>query len=203
MFEKFINNFEVTISQNEENDKELLNLNPDSLFELLELHGGKTLNNGLYRVHTFKSSIQWASIIGQYFNGHKSKIYPYGFDWMGRQFCISRDCNKLQIMFDISTIEYFELEQELELLHDEDFVNETESMLSSDLFIQVLKFCNRESIEYNECLGYKVPLFLGGADNIENYSIIDIEMYWDMQYQLYEKVRNLPEGTNIKSIKIE
>jgi hypothetical protein len=203
MYEKFINNFEISISQNIENNPGLEDKLPDPLFTLLELHGGKTFNKGLYRLHTFKSSIQWSLIIGNYFNRYKLKIYSFGFDWMGRQFCMSSSDDNLLFMFDIAATEYFEHQQDLELLHNDDFVNETDNMLSSDLYSQILKYYNLESIGYNECLGYKIPLFLGGNDSIDNYYLSDTEVYWDLQHQLHEKVKNLPAGTNINSIKIE
>jgi hypothetical protein len=164
---------------------------------------GSCINSGLYRLHTFGSSVQWSLIIGQCFKTHKNKIYPFGFDWMGRQFCMSIDNNNLLFMFDIATAEYFELQQKLELLHDDDFINDMENMLANDIFTQVLKHSNLKSIGYNECLGYKMPLFMGGNDVVENYQLIDIEVYWETQYQLYEKVKNLPVGIIIKSIKIE
>lgn len=203
MFEKFINKFEISVSPKIEDDRELYKSLPVSLFTLFDLHGGKSCNSGLYRLHTFGSSVQWSLIIGQCFKTHKNKIYPFGFDWMGRQFCMSIDNNNLLFMFDIATAEYFELQQKLELLHDDDFINDMENMLANDIFTQVLKHSNLKSIGYNECLGYKMPLFMGGNDVVENYQLIDIEVYWETQYQLYEKVKNLPVGTIIKSIKIE
>ncbi len=40
-------------------------------------------------------------------------------------------------------------------------------------------------------------------DNMENYDRIDLEVYWQMQNQLYKKVQNFSEGTDLQTIKFE
>ena len=106
-------------------------------------------------------------------------------------------------MLDPATGEDFELEQDIDRLHDDDFVDDTDDMLAIELFKKVMKYHNLKEIGYNECLGYKVPLFLGGKDSIENYELSDIEVYWGIVSQLFKKVQDLPDGTNIKSIKFD
>ena len=54
-----------------------------------------------------------------------------------------------------------------------------------------------------QCAGYKVPLFLGGEDNSDNMELIDMEVYWDMTTQIWEAVKDLPEGTKIGNIRFE
>ena len=47
-----------------------------------------------------------------------------------------------------------------------------------------------------ECVGYKVPLFLGGEDSLEKMEVSDMEVYWDMTDQLCEErfVAEVGEG---------
>lgn len=54
-----------------------------------------------------------------------------------------------------------------------------------------------------ECAGYRIPLFLGGEDSLENMEVSDMEVYWDMTDQLWEAVKDLPEGTKIGNISFE
>lgn len=203
MFQKFAQKFVLTGTELIQEDKELYKDIPQALYTLLNLHGGKSFNNGLYRVHSFNSSVHWSLIIGEFFPKYQSKVYPFGFDWMGRQFCMSTSNESLLFMLDPATGEDFELQQELNLLHDDDFVNTPEDILASDLFSEVLQHCKLKFIKYNECIGYKIPLFLGGEDSVGNYQKSDLEVYWEIQNQLYKKAQNLPEGTKIKSIKFE
>jgi hypothetical protein len=52
------------------------------------------------------------------------------------------------------------------------------------------------SINYKECIGYKVPLFLGGKDTTDNFEIADLEVYWEITCQLYHQVKDLPRYKN-------
>lgn len=46
-------------------------------------------------------------------------------------------------------------------------------------------------------------LFLGGEDSLENMEVSDMEVYWDMTDQLWEAVKDLPEGTKIGNVSFE
>ena len=40
-------------------------------------------------------------------------------------------------------------------------------------------------------------------DSLENMEVSDMEVYWDMTDQLWEAVKDLPEGTKIGNISFE
>jgi hypothetical protein len=203
MIKPFLHRFNITSQESiVEQGKDFYKNIPTEFFVLLDQCGGVTLNKGLYRIHSFESSIKWAFKIGEYFDQYRHRIYPFGFDWMGRQFCLSTT-DDILYMFDPAAGQVFELRQTLLLLHNDDFVNNTDDMLSVNLFYKVLSFYSMSSIAYNQCLGYKIPLFLGGRDEIDNYNLQDIEVYWHIESELYKKAKYLPEGTAVKNIKIE
>jgi len=202
MLDFFLNKFKKTGQIFVEEDKSFFRDLPLELYNLIATQGGSTFESGLYRVHTFSGSLRWSLLITDYFSNYSNKVYPFGYDWMGRQFC-SNQSGDILFMFDPAVGEAFELKQTVDLLHNEDFVDDMDSMLSSNLFVDLLKKQDLNEIKYNECLGYKVPLFLGGKDVIENYEIQDMEVYWHIQNQLYEKVKDLPEGTRIRNIDLE
>ena len=52
-----------------------------------------------------------------------------------------------------------------------------------------------------QCVGYKVPLFLGGKDTLENLEVIDLEVYWSMSGQLRQDTRTLPPGASIGQVR--
>jgi hypothetical protein len=39
-----------------------------------------------------------------------------------------------------------------------------------------------------ECIGYRVPLFLGGSDTVENLEKVDLDVYWHLHGQLIQKI---------------
>ena len=203
MLDNFINHFHITNSEENVLGNDINTDHSEILRPLIQIYGGKTLNNGLYRIHTFKSSLFWSSVIAEYFTKYTNKIHPFGFDWMGRQFCINAENQKKLLMFDPATGENFVLEQDLLALHDDDFVKETDDMLGIDLFNRLLEYYDLNEISYEECLGYKVPLFLNGKDSIENYEKWNLEVYWHFQHTLYEETKRYPNGTIIKSVNVK
>ncbi|WP_425270988.1 hypothetical protein [Mucilaginibacter endophyticus] len=38
-------------------------------------------------------------------------------------------------------------------------------------------------------------MFLGGKDEVANLEITQMEIYWELSYQIYNKTKNLPPGT--------
>ena len=76
-------------------------------------------------------------------------------------------------------------------------------VLADSLFREVLSFCRLKMLNYNECLGYKIPLFLNGKDVVANHEKLDLEVYWHLSTQIYNKIKNLPDGTRIDNIVLE
>ena len=62
-------------------------------------------------------------------------------------------------------------------------------MLSLNYFNQWLEKNNNKIIKYGECVGLKVPLFLGGKDELDNLEEIDMEVYWTMTLDINNAVK--------------
>jgi len=174
---------------------------PKSLLELFREFGACSVRKGIYRILDFSSSVHWAIIVETYFPPYKGKIIPFAFDWMGRQFCLHRDKPNIIFMFDPATHEDLWFKQSLVDFHNIDLVDDSESVLADGLFESVLKHLQIEKLPYNECIGYKIPLFLNGKDQIDNLERISMEVYWEFQCQLFDQIKNLPEGTKISTVK--
>jgi hypothetical protein len=120
-----------------------------------------------------------------------------------RQFAADVNRTDFILMFDPSTAEALELQQNIASFHNEELVNDRESYLTQSSFDKLLGVLRIEELPFNKCLGYKVPLFLGGKDKLDNYELSDLEVYWDFQSQIYHQIKDLPPGTKINSIKLE
>ena len=59
---------------------------------------------------------------------------------------------------------------------------------------------NPSDLAFDQCAGYKVPLFLGGEDSIHNLELSDIEVYWSLMAQLRLATIDLAPGTRISEI---
>jgi hypothetical protein len=203
MYETFLQNFEITSSLNEKADESLTSSLDFEISAFFSESSGLSLNNGVYKTHTPNSSVHWSILIGNYFPNFSGKLIPFGFDWMGRQFAVHASKTNIILMFDPSTAEYFELEQRMDDFHNNELVNDKESILSESQFRAVTESLSMNSIAYDSCLGYKIPLFLNGSDEITNYEISDIEVYWEFMRQVYVKIKDLPDGTRIETIKFD
>ena len=53
------------------------------------------------------------------------------------------------------------------------------------------------------CVGYDIPLFLGGRDEVDNLAVVDIWVYWSISGQLRVQTLGLDPGTRISSATIE
>lgn len=58
-----------------------------------------------------------------------------------------------------------------------------DACLASTFYKEWVEYCGNKA-KLNYCMGYKVPLFLGGEDDISNLEEIDMEVYWSVTGQL-------------------
>ena len=173
--------------------------NNDSLKSLFSQLAGLTFDNGILRIHSLGSSYVWTEYITYYFEEYKNKVYSFAFDWLGRQFSVDLFNKDLIYMFDPATGESFKLEQNIFGFFNEDLSIYKEGTLITDEFYQ-LSNLHLNNLDFNQCIGYKKILFLGGEDNISNLELIDMEVYWEINRQVFRKIKGLPEGMKINKI---
>ena len=170
---------------------------------LFEEFSGAVFDDGLFKIHNKGSFYLWTELTFEYFKKFKGNSYCFAFDWVGRQYAVNYINNRPRIlMLDPATAEAFELEKNIELFFNEDLVEYKKEMLEFDKFKHLKKKLNSK-LKFEECFGFKKMLFLGGKDDLENYELIDLEVYWELNYQIYTKTKDLPGGTLIDNINIE
>jgi len=200
MFKTFKSNFTEfsTIANPLFNMKDI----PFKYKELLLDCGGKSYDNGLYSIHTFEDSVKWTGLLYQYFEKFKDAILSFGHDWKGRQFCVPIRTGECIYMFDPASQGDYYFEENLLDFHNNTLPNTKVENLDADIFEQVLNHLGIKSIEYHNCIGFNTPLFLNGKEELDNYKVIDLEVYWDIEYQLYQQASKLPPGTRISGVNI-
>lgn len=199
MFKKFKAYFSqyTTVTNVVIDNKEI----PFKYTELLLDVGGVSYNKGLYTIHTFESSLKWAKILSAYFEGYKNEILPFAFDWWGRQYCVPKKGYESIYVFDPIDLKDYFLEENLIDFHNITLVDDTD-LLDSAYFQEALHALKIDGIKQNKCIGYKIPLFLNGNTDLLNLQIVDIEVYWDTQHQIYNQIKDLPDGTRINAAAI-
>lgn len=154
--------------------------------------GGIQFGRGLFTVLDKANALVLEKKLGYAFPEYKGAFRLFGFDWMGRCFAVPADNEDKVIVFDPGVFEAYDVS-----LGFRDFVNKaipmsTNECLSSDAFISWYKATGETPAE-GSCIGYKIPLFLGGADAIDNFETVNMEEYWDIITKAGRKLRGLED----------
>ncbi|HEY8719031.1 T6SS immunity protein Tdi1 domain-containing protein [Pengzhenrongella sp.] len=108
-------------------------------------------------------------------------------DWLGRQFSLdasrgTRDDPEV-LLFDVGAGETLEIPTAFSAFHETELTEYTDAALASEFFEQWLRG-HPEPVRFDQCVGYQVPLFLGGADELGNLGRTDLDVYWTLTGQL-------------------
>lgn len=143
--------------------------------------------SGIYRVHDSRSASVFESVI-QMHPGWSGRVLPFGFDSLGRQFALDVDEGKAEVlMFEPGTGEVREVPCIFADFHDRELVDQAEAALAESFFEEWVEVSGK-GVPWAACAGYKVPLFLGSADVVENLEVSDVEVCWSSCVQLWPGV---------------
>lgn len=58
-------------------------------------------------------------------------------------------------------------------------------------------------LDEDSCIGYRIPLFLGGPDSINNMEKADRSVYLHMLCELWRSTSQLPQETSVERVELE
>ncbi|MFI2362996.1 T6SS immunity protein Tdi1 domain-containing protein [Promicromonospora sp. NPDC019610] len=166
---------------------------------------GISFAGGLYRVHNSASGARALDFVGGAFPEFRNRAFPFGFDWLGRQFALdfsrTSDGQPLVVLLEPGTGEALEIPVTFLTFHEEELIDFADAALARNFFQEWIAMQpDVEPLSHDKCVGYRVPLFLGGKDVVENLEVSDIDVYWSICGQLRNGTRNLPPGTSVNEI---
>lgn len=170
---------------------------------LIDELGGRSFGSGIFKVFSREELEKWDRIVGACYTVLRGDFKLFGYDWMGRCFAIdgNRPHTGEVVLLEIGTIKTLYIERGLlDFLNDE-IPHRADACLAAEFYADWL--ASHGPVGPMECAGYRIPLFLGGEDSLDNMEVSDMEVYWDMTDQLWEAVKDLPEGTKIGNISFE
>jgi hypothetical protein len=177
----------------------------DSLTGLFDRFGGCTFERGLYRVHDRDSSLRGSQWVNEGYPEFQGKLICFGFDWLGRQFALDpfrgSDPDFDVVMLEPGTGEALEVPVAFSAFHDSGLDEFRDACLAPDFFGDWMAMEQRD-LNFSECAGYKVPLFLGGQDTVQNLEVSDMEVYWSLMGGLRMATKHLSPGTSVRGIEI-
>ena len=169
--------------------------------DLVDRFGGASFERGLYRVIRASDVGEWNARVAVAFPEFGGRITCFGFDWLGRVFAVdpkrSESGQPGVVMFELGTGEALEIPCNIGSFHDEELIEYGDAALASDFHKRWLEN-GGAAPQYGQCVGYKKPLFLGGADELGNLEMSDIDVYWHLMGQLVLKAKGLPPCTPIR-----
>ena len=173
--------------------------------ELMEEFAGRSFDGGLYRLHSAVSGPVGQELVSRAFPEFAGRVRVFGFDWMGRQaaadFGRVDSHGPMMLVLEPGAGEALEIPVGFEWFHDEEMVDFRNELLASDFFAQ-WRESNRVTapLRLDQCVGYRLPLFLGGSDTTDNLEISDFEVYWDFAGQLRKQSLEFPLQTGVRRV---
>lgn len=171
----------------------------ENVVTFTEVFSGKEFGDGAFKVFKKEEIEKWNGVVREMFPDFLMGFCLFGYDWLGRFYATDITENVI-FVFDPSTNETMELFCQFAFFVNKTLPKSANDILALKLYKKYLKD-NRKPV-YSSCVGYKVPLFLGGEDTLENYEETDMEVYWSILAQIIDKIKNMPDGTVIDNFSI-
>lgn len=171
-----------------------------ALAVLLSNLGGRSYNEGLYRIHDEASSVRWTSIVQAAFPNRDPNFHSFGFDWSGRQYCLDVHSNFV-VQFDPETGESYATQQTLLDFHNNELADDPIGAVAADEF-EAWALLQSSPLTFAECVGYRIPLVLGGEDCLENRERCDMEVYWSFCAQISKQLSDVASGTSVRGMRL-
>lgn len=161
--------------------------------------------DGAYRQHRPEDVDRFTELAVVAFPEFVERIECFGADWLGRQFAIDKlrvaDGRPQVLMLEPGTGEALEIPVDVGAFHEVELAQAADAAVAHSFFKQWLANGGAPP-GYDECIGYMKPLYLGGADDVTNLELVDLDVYWTISGQLLAQVRGLPVGAKISGITI-
>lgn len=162
--------------------------------------------DGAYRLHRSGDVGRFTDLARTAFPDFADRIECFGADWLGRQFARDhgrhQDGQPLVLMLEPGTGEVLEIPADYTSFHENELLEQAEAVAALS-FYERWRSAGGARPRYDQCIGYKVPLFLGGLDDLPNLEVSDLDVYWTLASQLLAQIRETPSGTVIDRATLE
>jgi hypothetical protein len=149
-------------------------------------------NNGVYTIVSRDEASALLALVESVFEGMAGKIDIFAVDWMGRIFATDAttlDATGLNIVtcFDLAEPNGFYTDANFDDFHNKVAVDRQESLFNMDQYEEWIKG-NASPSDGVSCVGYKIPLFLGGEDAVENQELSDRSVYLHILAEMHRSM---------------
>ncbi|MBB6626240.1 DUF1851 domain-containing protein [Nocardioides sp. KIGAM211] len=127
------------------------------------------------------------------FPAFSERVQCFAVDWLGRQFAVDRsrpdrDGQPQILMLDVGVGEVLEMPGSLRDFHESELIDYHDAALASSYYSQWRRDSGDTApLTSTECVGYRIPLFLGGVDDTSNLERSDADVYWSLCGQMLSR----------------
>jgi hypothetical protein len=157
------------------------------------------LCGGLLRLVGEREGRLASEFIREGFPEFAARAVPFAVDWIGRVVALDRDRSPGLLLIEPGSADAFEIDESFADFFNVDVVDDPDTFLAADLF-RDWQAAGGGVPGVGQCVGFKVPLFLGGSGAAANLEQSDLEVYWSFAAQLRAGTRGLPPGTRIGGV---
>jgi hypothetical protein len=156
---------------------------PDGFADLLIRWAGASCDDGLYRLLAPEEMPRRSIAAGEVFPGFAGRALCFAVDWLGRLYAIdvgrpAGNGEPLLVLLDPWSAEPVEIDAVFVEFHDDELVDYGDEILATGLR-QAWLDGGGALPAAGQCVGYRVPLFAGGADEVANLEIVDLAAAWE------------------------
>lgn len=198
---RFNTAFTATANDGAEGDS--VDFDIENLALILNALGGKTFNHGIYRVLHSRQVSSATAELENVFPEYRGRIVPFAFDWLGRYFaCDRKRIEKGQpqvLLLEVGMGEAMQIDASIVDFHNVELVDFADDALAGKLWRE-WRTRNPADLSFKDCVGYKHLPILGGADELANLELTDMDVYVHLCGQIRNQVKRLPDGQRINRV---
>jgi hypothetical protein len=199
IFERFLTRYPLPDGRAQELwDMEPL-LDTPGYLDLARQAAGLPLCGGLLRLVGARDGPNALEFVREGFPEFASRAVPFAIDWIGRLVAIDQARPPGLVLIEPGSADAFEIEESLRDYFNVDLVDDPDTFLATDLFRE-WHASGGGLPGPGQCVGFKVPLFLGGAGAATNLEVTDLQVYWSFSAQLRAQTRGLARGTQVRGV---
>ena len=155
----------------------------DIYLDFIMNYSKESFGSGLFMVVDSNNLEYFKGLVQSCFSELSDDIRVIGFDWLGRIF-VSSDTSDSEIyMCDAGSHEILEIPLGIKEFLNNEIPAYPDELFALDFYKEYISQ-GGTSPSYDQCLGYKIPLFLGGLDDLSNIEQIDFDVFWTIMSQL-------------------
>ena len=156
----------------------------DIYLDFIMNYSKESFASGLFRVVDSNNLEYFKGLVQSCFSELSDDIRVIGFDWLGRIFVSSDTSDSKIYMCDAGSHEILEIPLGIKEFLNNEIPEYPDELFALDFYKEYISQ-GGTSPSYNQCIGYKIPLFLGGSDDLSNIEQIDFDVFWTIMTQLW------------------